>query len=296
MHLQSLRLLLAVDDTGSFSAAATRLNTVQSNVTAHIKKLEAELGVRLVDRKGTVRLTSAGRALADDAERLLTIHDAAVARFRGRPADSGRLRIGAMETTLALRLPPVLAAFHAAHPGVDIALQTGPTADLVADLLEGRLDGAFICDAVPGAALYQVPAFRETLVLVSRDRLTALPPAHQLLTTAFLVFRQGCGYRHRTERLLASLGVTAVRMFEFGTLDGILGCVAAGMGYAVLPRAVVEAHRLRFDIQTLPLPPDIGVVDTLFAAPEPGTWSPALTAFAGALDQGTLAPDTAVAS
>lgn len=296
MQLQSLRLLLAVAEKESFSAAATHLNTVQSNVTAHVKKLEAELGVRLVDRKGPVRLTSAGRALAHYAEQMLALHDEAVALFRGRPTAGGRIRIGAMETTMALRLPPILAAFHATQPDVDIALRTGPTADLVAGLLDGELDCAFICDHLRDVNLHQVRAFREDLVLVSRDPLRGMPPMHQLLTTAFLAFRQGCGYRQRTERLLASLGVSAVRIVEFGTLDGMLGCVAAGMGYAVLPSAVVAAHRDRFDIQAMALPPEIGAVDTIFAAPERGTWSPALTSFAGTLHQLVLSTETAAAS
>lgn len=118
MQLKSLRLFMAVAETGSFVAAAKQLYTVQSNVTAHIKKLEEELGVQLIQRAGRVRPTSAGLALVAYAERMLTAHDEAVSLFKGQDKTSGRLRIGAMETTTALRLPPLLAAYHAAQPGV----------------------------------------------------------------------------------------------------------------------------------------------------------------------------------
>ncbi|MCK0745885.1 helix-turn-helix domain-containing protein [Chromohalobacter nigrandesensis] len=74
MQLKSLRLFMAVAETGSFVAAAERMHTVQSNVTAHLKKLEEELDAQLVHRAGKTRLTSAGRALVAYAERMLSAH------------------------------------------------------------------------------------------------------------------------------------------------------------------------------------------------------------------------------
>ncbi|MDG4868767.1 LysR substrate-binding domain-containing protein, partial [Guyparkeria sp. 1SP6A2] len=78
-------------------------------------------------------------------------------------------------------------------------------------------------------------------------------------------------------------GVNAGRIFEFGSLDAMLGCVAAGMGYTVLPRGTVEAHQHRFGIHTLALPASIANIDTYFVAPEPETWTPALASFAETL-------------
>ena len=63
----------------------------------------------------------------------------------------------------------------------------------------------------------------------------------------------------------------------------MLGCVAAGMGYTVLPRGTVEAHQHRFGIHTLELPTPIANVDTYLVAPEPETWTPALASFAETL-------------
>lgn len=89
MQFKSLRLFMAVAETGSFMAAAKQLHTVQSNVTTHIKKLEEELGVQLVHRAGGVRLTSAGLALLDYAERLLAVHDEALALFQSAENAAG---------------------------------------------------------------------------------------------------------------------------------------------------------------------------------------------------------------
>jgi len=144
LQLRSLRLFLAVARLGSFVAAASRENTVQSNVTAHVKKLEAELGVRLFDRRsGDLWLTPAGRRLLGQAEAICRLHDDAVDELTGRGAPRGTLRIGTMETTAAVRLPPVLTAFHRTHPEVDVVLSTGPTADLLEWLRAGDLDGAY---------------------------------------------------------------------------------------------------------------------------------------------------------
>lgn len=285
MQLKSLRLFKAVAETGSFVAAAERLHTVQSNVTAHIKKLEEEVSAQLVHRNGPARLTSAGLALLEYAERMLSAHDEALALFKGGEAAWGRLRIGAMETTTALRLPPILATFHARHPEVHIELQTGPSADLVQLLLEGQVDCIFVAGRLEHRRFHQLKVFNEQLVLVGPAPMTAMPTAEKLLASAFLAFRQGCSYRQRIELLLSSFGVSAARVFEFGTLDAMLGCVSAGMGYTLLPRATVEAHRHRFDIHFLELPQPIAEVDTYFAAAAPATWTPALSRFADTLRQ-----------
>lgn len=280
MQFKSLRIFLTVAETGSFVAAAERLHTVQSNVTAHIKKLETELGAQLVDRNGRTRLTSAGHALRDYADRILRAHDEALSLFKGRRSPGGTLRIGAMETTTALRLPPILAAFHARHPEVEIKLTTGPTADLSAGLLEGGFDCVFIAGKLEHRRFHLFKAFTEQLVLVASEPLAEMPPSEQLLSTTFLAFRQGCSYRQRIELLLSSCGISAARIIEFGSLDAILGCVAAGMGYAVLPKSTIDTQRHRFDIHSLELPESVAIVDTYFAAAEPETWTPALASFA----------------
>ncbi|WP_198025195.1 LysR family transcriptional regulator [Salinisphaera hydrothermalis] len=99
-------LFVSVAETGSFSLAAQRMHTVQSNVTAHVKKLERELSVALFQRNGKVGLTSAGHRLLSHARRTLAAQDDALAVFRDSNTPSGVRRIGSMETTTAdVRLP-----------------------------------------------------------------------------------------------------------------------------------------------------------------------------------------------
>lgn len=282
MDLKSLRLFIAVAETGSFVAAAERHHTVQSNVTAHIKKMEDEVGVQLIDRGGRVRLTSAGFTLMTYVQRIIQAHDDAIALFKGGHI-SGSLRVGAMETTTALRLPPLLTHFHTAFPEVDLKLTTGPTADLVAGLNEGRFDCVFIAGKLENPRLYQFKAYKEELVLVSAAPLSVMPSAEELASSTFLVFGQGCSYRQRVDVLLSDSGVYSSRMVDFGSLDAILGCVGAGMGYALIPKVVFDAHQHRFPIYSLALPPRLGEVNTYFVAAETNTWTPAMASFSEAL-------------
>lgn len=288
MQLKSLRMFDAVCSTGSFGAAAQRLHTVQSNVTAHIKKLEDELQVQLMERSSSpLRLTPAGHTLWPRAQQLLQAHDDTCALFAGTAPPTGRLRIGAMESTAALRLPQVLARLYQAHPQLDLQLRTGPTASLLEDLQRGALDCALVAGQPPSARWWARPVFQEELVLVSPTPLEALPSPETLLSTPFLAFRQGCSYRQRIELLLASQGITAARIMELGTLDAILCCVAAGMGFALMPHALMQTQQHRFGIHCLSLPAPlhqrIALVDTWLVAPDQGGWSPQLHALAAQL-------------
>jgi DNA-binding transcriptional LysR family regulator len=223
---------------------------------------------------------------------MLASHDEVLALLQGRQAAPGALCIGSMETTAALRLPPLLAQLHRRHPGMVMELRTGPTAFLVDEMLAGRLDCALVAGQPPQPRLQAWPVFRETLVLVGSAPLAQFPTPQQLCQQPFLAFRQGCSYRQRIELLLASQGITSARIMELGSLDAILGCVAAGMGYALLPQSVVQAQQARFGVQGCALPPglaDIARVDTCLVSGPEASWSPALRAWVQLLHE-TVAP------
>ncbi|HYD98074.1 MAG TPA: LysR family transcriptional regulator, partial [Alphaproteobacteria bacterium] len=242
MDSGDLKVFAAVARLGGMNRAAAALNTVQSNVTARIQQLEATLGVPLFHRHSRgVGLTDAGRRLLPYAERAALL----LAEARRAVADDGTpkggLAVGAMETTTALRLPAVLAAYAAAHPAVDLVLRTGTTCELTQAVLEHRLEGALVCGPVDHPELEARPAFREELVLVAARHLAGPDVLAGRPELKIIVFRAGCSYRQKLESLLAGRGVADPRRLEFGTLDGILGCVAAGVGVTLLPRGVVAA-------------------------------------------------------
>ena len=118
-------------------------------------------------------------------------------------------------------------------------------------MLDGTLDGAFVAGPIEHADLTATVAFREELVLVTARRcnyLAALRPGTPESGPTALVFRTGCTYRQRLEQMFSDFGWPSAARFELGTLDGMIGCVAAGMGVTLLPRAVVERSDQRREI------------------------------------------------
>lgn len=268
MELIDLLTFSAVARNGGITRAADELKTVQSNVTQRVKALEAEMGIALFERHSRgMTLTGAGRRLLPYAQRMAALSREAMLATRDDGEPKGPLAIGSMETTAAVRLPPLLAEFHRRFPAVQLTLRTATTADLVASILDGELDGAFVAGPIDHVDLLSTVAFREELVLVTARRFTSLASLRagtpESGPTA-LVFRTGCTYRQRLEQLFSDFGWPSATRFELGTLDGMIGCVAAGVGVTLLPRAVVERSELRKDVSTHALDTSWSNVDTLF--------------------------------
>jgi len=201
------------------------------------------------------------------AQQMAALSREAVLAARDDGVPKGPLAIGSMETTAAVRLPALLAEFHRRFPAVRLSLRTAPTADLVAAVLDGSLDGAFVAGPIDHAELSAVTAFREELVLVTARRwssLAALRAGTPESGPTALVFRTGCTYRQRLEQLFSEFGWPSAARFELGTLDGMIGCVAADMGVTLLPRAVVGRNDLSESITLHTLSAAQSAVDTLF--------------------------------
>src|ERR1700719_3457469 len=171
MELSDLLTFSVVARLGGITRAADELNTVQSNVTQRVKALEAEIGTALFERHSRgMTLTGAGRRLLPSAQRMAPLSREAVLAARDDGEPKGPLAIGSMETTAAVRLPALLAEFHRRFPAVRLTLKTSTTADLVAAVLDGALDGAFVAGPIEHADLTATLPFREELVLVSAKR------------------------------------------------------------------------------------------------------------------------------
>ena len=148
MDIADLRVFEAVARAGGMNRAAVELNTVQSNITARIKALEADIGRPLFERRPRgVALTAAGRRLLPYVVRAMRLIADARRAARDDGSPRGLLTIGSLETTAALRLTPLLAGFAANYPNVDLVLRTGTTHELVAASLDQSVDGAFVCGA-----------------------------------------------------------------------------------------------------------------------------------------------------
>lgn len=280
MDTGDLRIFEAVARLGGMNRAATELNTVQSNVTARIRHLETALGETLFQRHSRgVALTPAGQRLLPYARRAGNLIKEARRAVADDGKPKGELTVGSLETTAALRLPNVLADYATANPDVDLVLRTGTSAELVEQVLEHRLEGAFVCGPVDHPELIEETVFDEELVLVTSRRAAGFDDLARNAKLKIVVLRAGCSYRQRLEALLAARGVVGLRLLEFGTIDGILGCVGAGLGVSLLPRSVVAAAARDGRVALHALPPEEARVATVFIRRSDAFVSSALSAF-----------------
>lgn len=280
MDVADLKVFEAVVRHGSMNRAATELHTVQSNVTARIRSLEREIGVALFQRhvRG-VSLTPAGQRMLPYAARIAKlVQDARLAALDDGPP-GGALALGTLETTVALRLSPILSSFARMYPQVQLSLTTGTSCSLTTDVAECRLDGAFIAGPVEHPDLHAELIFQEELVLVTPRTLPSVESLRSVKNLKTIVFRLGCSYRQRLESMLSEMGILTATQLEFGSLDAIIACVAAGVGITLLPRGVV-ANAASQDLVALhPIAPEKAQVGTFFIRRHDAYVSSAMQAF-----------------
>lgn len=265
MDLMDLKVFEAVSTSGSMNRAAKSLHTVQSNVTMRIKKLEAELGVPLFKRGGKgVSLTASGARLLPYARQIQAMMREAERAARDDGLPRGELRIGSLETTAAFRLPDLLAAYVASCPKVALTVSTGTSRSLTQDVIEHRLDGAFVVGPVNHPELESATAFTEELVIVAPPRFVAIEELAAVDELRMIVFRSGCAYRLKFEDWLARQGRQLTVPLEFGSLEAVIGCVAAGIGATMLPRIVAERAALGAKIAIFDLADEEASAKTVF--------------------------------
>ena len=184
---------------------------------------------------------------------LLERQTSAAVRQVGESA--GELRIGAMETFAALHLPTALKAVRAGHPRLELRVATDTSAALTARVLAHKLDCAFVAGPVTHPDLVFEELVGEELVQVCA---VGASPVLQPL----ILFREGSAYRSRALAWQRATGHATADAMEFGTLEGILGCVAVGLGWTLMPRRVVEQSPHAADLVIETVPAEIGRVPT----------------------------------
>jgi len=254
IDLESLKIFRTVVDEGGVVRAANKLNRVQSNVTTRIRQLEEHLGTRLFRREGrSIRLSAEGHTLLTYADRLLRLADETVSEMRtGKP--KGVFRLGSLESTAGSRLAPILSRYHSAYPDVVVELATGTTGALVTRVVNFELEAAFVAEPFTAPSLQARRVFEERLVLVTSRAICKVSGPADLGRSTLIAFAQGCSYRKRTEEWLDSANVMPERIMEFASYQAMIACVAAGTGFAVVPKSVLEALRATRSVRQHALP------------------------------------------
>ncbi len=262
MDLEDLKIFKAVVEEGGITRAAEKLLRVQSSVTTRIRQLEEDLGTALFIRKGKrLHLAPEGQILLEYAERLLGLaEEARTAVQDNRPR--GLFRLGAMESTAAVRLPVPLTEYYRRFPDVDLQLRTGNPTQLATAILAGEIDAAFVAEPVATGSFESMVAFSEELVIVAKKDHPSIS-MHDPLPPTVVAFEHGCPHRKRLEDLYERRGELPRRTIQLSSYHAMLGCVVVGMGIALLPRSVLETLPERQLLSEHEPPEGLNHADTL---------------------------------
>ena len=250
MELRQLQHFVAAAKAEHFTRAAKRLNIVQSALSSSIRSLELELDAQLFVRTTrTVRLTSAGRALLEQAENVLASVEQAREAVRAvSQGEAGRITVGTVQSLPAfVNLPSVLAAFHKRYPQVEVRLIQGGASHLLDKLRNGLLDFAFL------------PAFDarddiETRVIACEDLVAVSHPqadlpnngllkVDQLSAMPFVDFEPDMGTRRLADQAFECVPGGRRVVFEVSDLGTLLNLVEQGLGVALVPDSVAQSRR-----------------------------------------------------
>lgn len=243
MEIRHLTSLIAIADTGSFSAAARALGTVQSNVSAHISRLEADLGVILIERHNC-ELTEEGARVVERARRVVhELEDIAADVNSTDMIIKGETRLGCIGTTARWLMPRLLLALNEFHPQVHTTVYEGATSLLVPRLLSGDIDGAIFHFPIDNPELALEPLFSEDLVLLvhskhewaSRESLSIT----ELAQRPILLPPRSNALRRVLDRAAASHRVALQPQAEIDGMRLLASLAFEGFGPAVVPATAI---------------------------------------------------------
>lgn len=296
MNLHHLSIFFAIAETGSLTASARKLHISQPALSRELKVFEQRLGVALFERhaKG-MRLTQAGGVLRPYAQRLFELERSAEAAMREIVGGhSGRLSIGASNTTGTYVLPSVLAAFRRERPRVQVSLFVGNTEQVsegVGDMrfMLGFIEGPLHLKGLRAASFRHdviVPVASPDHRLLARRRLTPGDLSGQPL----LMREPGSGTRELIADTLRRHGIEEGESMEFGSTEALKRAAVHGGGIAWLPRISMVSELREGRLRELPVK-QLRIVRPLMVLSREGApMEPAAQAFLTLLRRSRAAP------
>lgn len=264
MNSNDLKIFEVAATLGSFTKAAEATFTVQSNVTARIKSLEEEFGAALfrrVSRK--VVLTEAGETLLQYAKKIGRLLDDAKSDIQSADRIGGTIRIGCIETTMALKVPEIISSFGELYPNVELEFHSSMLSVLIQDVLSYKLDAAFVAAPINIPGLQQLVVHYEELVVIAGGSVEKLSVVLKQDPLKIVVFEQGCFFRARLETWLSLKGIIRCKSTVLNSIEGIINFVEAGLGISILPAEVVKLYYSNRNIKTFPVSKELGTMTTL---------------------------------
>lgn len=240
-----MRLLVALANERSVSAAARAIGVTQSTASEHVRVLEVAMRQPLIERVGRgSRLTDAGRVLALRAAEAL----AALAAGEEEIADlaglqTGRVALAASWSPGAYLLPDTLDCFRQKYPGVSIELEVGSSAEVIERLLAGRVQLAMVGAAPDDERLVAQPFCEDEVVGVAKPGMLSVKEgtvsAAALAAATLLAAEAGSSTQALADEELRAAGVHPKTVWRLGSAEGVKHSAQAGLGFAFLSRYAV---------------------------------------------------------
>ena len=256
INLHLLRIFFVVAEQRSFSRAAGLLFISQPAVSKAVRELEHQLGLPLIERgvpgsRKSMLLTESGTAMFEHARGIFALERVALDDVKARVGlKRGELIIGASTTIAGYWLPEYTARFLAEHPYVRLEVRVKNTHEISEELIDCNIDLALVEGVVNDERISSTHWRDDELHIVAKTGSNLSkrrkPGTAELDAEAWLLRETGSGTREFSERMMAEYGINPQRIIEFGSNEGIVRAVAAGLGVGVVPaRTARELYMLK---------------------------------------------------
>ncbi|MFC6260086.1 LysR family transcriptional regulator [Levilactobacillus fujinensis] len=258
MDIKAFKTFRVIVETGSFQAAADKLNYAQSTVTFQMQQLERDLAIQLFEKVGRkMVLTQAGKSILPAIDSVLGTVTAM--KNYGKPTDalSGELRIAIPDTLLTYRMQPILKRFHNQTPGVQLSLQMANCFTIPKKVSSGTVDLGIHYDVGGYAKNLVVQRLGEfPLVLVASPLLDTqalnLQTPHQRLRVSLLTDDRESIYQKKFAAAIAERDIVFPHFLEIGSVEAVKQSVMSNLGIAYLPKFVVQSEVDAGQLQIIP--------------------------------------------
>ncbi|MBI4340132.1 MAG: LysR family transcriptional regulator [Chloroflexi bacterium] len=258
MEIGQLEAFLQVVQYHSFSHAAEALELTQPSLSARILSLEREMGEPLFHRMGRgVRLTDAGRAFMPYVERALqSLKDARDAVDATHHTSTGKLRIGSARAICAYVLPHILETFHAAHPGIDVAIKTGRSSEvlemLLAEEVQVGLTRTMVHQDIESRHLYD-----EHVVLVTHPThpfaRAGVASIYAVAHEPLILYDKDSTYFVLINRVVREAGIVPNVQMDLDSIEATKRMIERGLGLSFLPYNSIAAEVEQGSLAAVPL-------------------------------------------
>lgn len=247
MDLQQLRVFVAVAQKGNLTRASEALYLSQSAVSAQIKALETELGLKLFDRSARgMALTPAGTALLEEAERALQAAKSVIARARHlRDGDiHGQWKIGTITEPVILRLGEFLSQLQSHYPNLRVSLSQGISGDVIERVINGELDAGYTIGEIHDSRLCVMPVMPITLRIAGpaawSEKIAAADWA-AIAAMPWISTPERCSFSSIAVQMFRRHSVTPRAVIEADQETMLKKLVASGIGLTLLREDIARA-------------------------------------------------------